>query len=234
MARYIVDLTELSSSSFASGDFMEVWHAAGGSNRSKKLRLDRFAMLTGAAFTGNVSTTGTFSTPSADLGNSNENLGLGIGRNSNASPAPGVIALSKSTGGTSLRLYFDDSDILRSRSGTVTNANFASGTVIGAQTSALDYKDVLGEPDRDGLWERITQGAASVRRFVYKAHVDADGYVGARPFGGEEFAGVVVDYAPHYGMDRDAEHPAGKALNEINILGDLLLAVDWLAGRIAG
>ena len=56
---------------------------------------------------------------------------------------------------------------------------------------------------------------------------------GPRPYGGEEFSGVVVDYAARYGMDRDAAHPAGKSLNTINSTGDLLIAVNYLAGRVA-
>lgn len=70
---------------------------------------------------------------------------------------------------------------------------------------------------------RVRLGAEAVRRFVYRS--------GA--FGGEEFEGVVTDLAPAYGMDRDEEQPAGKSLNEIQILGDLLRMVDSLAQRVA-
>lgn len=70
--------------------------------------------------------------------------------------------------------------------------------------------------------ERVRLGAEAVRRFVYRS--------GA--FGGEEFEGVVTDLAPAYGMDRDEEQPAGKSLNEIQILGDLLRMVDSLAQRV--
>lgn len=247
MPRYIVDLTELSSSSFASGDFVEVWHAAGGSNRSKKLRLDRFAMLAGAAFTGAVSVTGVATgnlaveMTSQDLSNGTGPF-LAAGRNSNGStPAPGGIRFARANGGAVAFLYIDNSDIFRFLSGGAgagpTSANFTSGAVVGAQTSSLDKKDVLGDPDLDGLWKRINIGAAAVRRFVYKRHdwVDEDtGAIveGERPFGGEEFSGIIVDWAPHYGMDRDADHPAGKALNEINLLGDLLLAVADLHAEV--
>ena len=65
--------------------------------------------------------------------------------------------------------------------------------------------------------------AAAVRRFTYKNG----------SFGGEEFSGLVVDYAPRYGMDRDADHPAGKSLNVVTAIGDLMIAVDYLAGRVA-
>jgi hypothetical protein len=45
---------------------------------------------------------------------------------------------------------------------------------------------------------------------------------------------VIVDYAPRYGMDRDPAHPAGKSLNLINVVGDLLRAVAWLIEREMG
>jgi len=34
-------------------------------------------------------------------------------------------------------------------------------------------------------------------------------------------------------MDRDADHPAGKSLNVPNAIGDLMIAVDYLARRVA-
>lgn len=235
MARYITDLTELSSSSFASGDFIEVWHAAGGSNRSKKLRLDRFAMLAGAAFTGNVSTSGTFTATGditgARLLTAALDNGTGVGtiarleRNNNAStPAPASVVLRQGNN-TWTTIWSDNSGNLRigGFGSGITSADISSGTVVGTQTSSLDTKDVIGGPDTVSLWERVAQGAAAVRRFAYKS--------GA--FNDEEFSGVVVDYAPHYGMDRDETHPAGKSLNTINAIGDLLLAVSELYERFA-
>lgn len=235
MARYITDLTELSSSSFAAGDFIEVWHAAGGSNRSKKLRLDRFAMLAGAAFTGNVSVSGTLSATSSITGQyvftSVFDNGTGAGtfarleRNNNAStPAPASLILRQGNN-TWSTLWSDNSGNLRigGFASGITSADINSGTVVGTQTSSLDTKDVIGEPDTDSLWGRIASGSQAVRRFAYKS--------GA--FNGEEFSGVVVDYAPHYGMDRDETHPAGKSLNTINAIGDLLLAVSQLNERVA-
>lgn len=68
----------------------------------------------------------------------------------------------------------------------------------------------------------MSAGLWAVRGFTYKS--------GA--FQGARFEGVVVDYAPAYGMDRDTEHPAGKSLNEVNILGDLLRAVAYLTERV--
>ena len=73
----------------------------------------------------------------------------------------------------------------------------------------------------DDVLTAVQAGADAVRRFTYKS--------GA--FNGEEFSGVVTDYAPRYGMDRDVEHPAGKSLNILTVIGDLLLAVANLTER---
>ena len=75
----------------------------------------------------------------------------------------------------------------------------------------------------DAILTHIQAGAAAVRRFVYKSNA----------YNGEEFSGLIVDYAARYGMDRDDEHPAGKSLNVINAIGDLMIAVTDLAGRVA-
>lgn len=147
-----------------------------------------------------------------------------IGRNSSGStPAAANIAL-EDKGGTYYFIWPDDSGNLRIYTGEPTNANDTSGTVVGTQTSSLDSKNVLGTPEPiDSVLAAVAAGAEAVRRFTYKS--------GA--FGGEEFSGVVVDYAPRYGMDRDAEHPAGKALNVVTVIGDLLLVVNDLAARVA-
>jgi hypothetical protein len=238
MARYIADLTELASSTFASGDFVEVWHAAGGSNRSKKLRLDRFAMLaTNNVFAGSINLDNFVSINSFDNGGNRGPI-VEIGRNNNGStPSPGFIRLIRADNGNA-PIWVDNGGLVRVHTvSNITNATMTAGTVVGAQTSSLDSKDIIGEPEIDSLWDRIALGAAAVRRFVYKSSLGWDNegneIVGARPYSGEDFSGVVVDYAPCYGMDRDAAHPAGKSLNEINILGDLLLAVSQLGARVA-
>lgn len=145
-------------------------------------------------------------------------------RNTNAStPAAGTIGM-RDKGGQSYWLWPDDSGVLRIDATLPVNANDTAGTVVGAQTSSLDSKDVLGEPIAIGdVLAAVRAGAEAVRRFTYKSG----------SFNGEEFSGVVVDYAPRYGMDRDDEHPAGKSLNVINAIGDLFLAVRGLAERVA-
>ncbi|MBK8772619.1 MAG: hypothetical protein IPM06_19640 [Rhizobiales bacterium] len=145
-------------------------------------------------------------------------------RNTNAStPAAGTLGL-RDKGGQTYWIWPDDSGVLRIDVNLPVNANDTAGTVVGAQTSSLDSKDIAGEPIAiDDVLAAVRAGAEAVRRFTYKSG----------SFNGEEFSGVVVDYAPRYGMDRDAEHPAGKSLSVITVVGDLLMAVSNLAERVA-
>ncbi len=145
-----------------------------------------------------------------------------VDRNSNAStPAAGYIQLSNRAG-TAYNVWPDSSGNLRIGTSTPTNANDATGTVVGAQTSSLDSKNILGSviAPQEAL-QNILNACAALRRFNYKN--------GA--FNGEEFEGLVIDYSPRYGMDRDAAHPAGKSLNVITLLGDLIQAVAYLAKK---
>ena len=147
-----------------------------------------------------------------------------VGHNSNAgTPAAGYIHLVN-RGGTGYRIWPDATGLLRIHTANPTSAADTAGTVVGAQTSSKDAKTQKGKPeDAAAILAHIAEGAAAVRRFVYKN--------GA--FGGEEFSGLIVDYAPRYGMDRDEAHPAGKSLNVPNAIGDLMIAVDYLARRVA-
>lgn len=146
------------------------------------------------------------------------------GRNSNAlTPAAGHLRLVN-LGGTAYRIWPDTSGNVRIGTSDPTNANDTSGTVVGTQTSSLDAKNITGDPlPAVDILAAVQAGAEAVRRWTYRN--------GA--YNGEEFSGVVVDYAPRYGMDRDAEHPAGKSLNVATVIGDLLLAVANLAERVA-
>lgn len=147
-----------------------------------------------------------------------------IGRNSNAStPGAGSVQLFMNTG-SSRFVWVDATGVARIGSSSPSNANDTGGVAVGSQTSSLDAKTLTGPgPDGAGALAHIAQGAAAVRRFTYK-----DGR-----YSGEEFSGLVVDFAPRYGMDRDEAHPAGRSLNVITALGDLMLAVSYLAGRVA-
>lgn len=158
---------------------------------------------------------------------SNTGPSMFIGRNSNAStPAAGSFRLSQHSG-TSRYFWLDNSGLFRVHTGGPTNATDTAGTVVGDQTSALAAKDVLPSVATIAeIWDRIRTGAEAVRRFTYKS--------GA--YNNQEFEGVVIDYAPEYGKDKDSEdpeYPAGKALNEVTIIGDLLRAVADLAARVA-
>ena len=154
----------------------------------------------------------------------NDGPNVFIGNNSNAStPAAGYVNLVN-RGGTGYRIWPDATGLLRIHTANPTSATDTAGTVVGAQTSSKDAKTQRGKPeDAAAILAHIAEGAKAVRRFVYKN--------GA--YGGEEFSGIVVDYAPRYGMDRDADHPAGRSLNIVNAIGDLLIAVDYLARRVA-
>lgn len=149
---------------------------------------------------------------------------IGVLRNSNAStPAAGSIVL-RNRAATDYFIWPDASGNLRIHSGQPTNATDGAGTVVGAQTSSLDSKNIVGDPiSIDEVLVAVKAGADAVRRFTYKSGAYND----------EEFSGLVTDYAPRYGMDRDADHPAGKALNTITVIGDLLLAVNNLVERVA-
>lgn len=147
------------------------------------------------------------------------------GRNSYASgPAAGFVRLENKDG-TYYSLWPDASGNLRIlATSRPTNANDTAGTVVGAQTSSKDAKRLQAKSKRlpiDDVLAAVREGAEAVRRFTYKS--------GA--FNNEEFEGVVVDYAPRYGLDRDDTHPAGKSLNVVVAIGDLLRAVAWLVER---
>jgi hypothetical protein len=146
-----------------------------------------------------------------------------IGRNNNAStPAAGTIRMTTIA---NIGRYFwvDAAGLWRVHTAAPTNATDTAGAVVGDQTSALVAKTVLKDMSNlDDVFQRVAAGADAVRRFVYNS--------GA--YNSQEFEGVVVDYAPEYGKDKDADFPAGKALNEVTIVGDLLRAVANLATRV--
>lgn len=147
---------------------------------------------------------------------------VNIGRNSNAStPASGHIII-RNLNNQYYSLWVDASANLRIVAGAQpTNATDTGGTVVGTQTSMAAAKHLFDDvtPIGEVLASIQQAAAAAVKRFTYRS--------GA--FNGEAFEGVVTDLAPRYGMDRDDEHPAGKSLNEITLLGDLVRAVAWIA-----
>ncbi len=169
---------------------------------------------------------GVVATGACTIGSYDNGTGAGpylyIGRNNNATtPAPGhVHALDKNA--VSRYLWIDSSGIVRTHTAAPTSTD-TGGTVVGTQTSSLDSKIIAGEPlPAAQILAAVQAGAEAVRRFTYRSG----------SFNGEEFSGVVVDYAPRYGMDRDEDHPAGKSLNVATVIGDLLIAVANLAQRV--
>lgn len=153
-------------------------------------------------------------------------MNIGLDRNTNAgTPAAGYVSM-QDLGGTFRRIWPDASGDLRIHNASPTNANDMAGTVVGDQSSHIDYKNILGEPISDAeALDFVCEAAAQVARFVYKS--------GA--YNGEEFSGIVLDgdTKARYGMDADGEHAAGKSLNVINAIGDLFLVVRNLSERVA-
>lgn len=252
----INDLTDIGVA-IASADFVPVWDVSGAASR-KVSRADFMGgVLTGGGtvataghtltvpdtgtavlrniantfsaaqtFQGTITQSGTGVSLDATGGDNGAGGGryITLGRNNNGStPASGHIRIARLSG-TVHFIWPDNSGNLRIHNAEPTNAADTAGTVVGAQTSSLDAKHLLGgESGIDDVLAAVRAGSEAVRRFIYR-----DG-----SFGGEEFEGVVVDYAPRYGMDRDAEHPAGKSLNLVTVVGDLLRAVAYLADRVA-
>lgn len=162
--------------------------------------------------------------PAVDGGNNALGPYVEIGRNTNGTkPGSGFVRLTARTG-TTYRVWPDNTGVLRIHTADPIYDNDVLGTVVGAQTSSLDAKKLLGVPvsPDEALASVCTSAEQAIKRFVYKN--------GA--FDGEEFSGLVVDFAPRYGMDRDEAHPHGKALNVINAVGDLMLAVKALNDRL--
>lgn len=156
---------------------------------------------------------------SYDAGNGAIAPQVRIGRNSNASaPAAGSLAVA-ARDGTVCFIWVDNSGNVRlSTASAPTNSTDTSGVVIGTQTSmaaAKNISEALPDPTDAllGVWRAAKSG---LRAWSYKS----GGY------NGEFFPnGIVTDLAPRYGMDRDAEHPAGKSLNIPVAIGDLMAAV---------
>ena len=226
MPRYIENLNECTDPT--SGDwFWMVDTSASASDKDRKVDVGRFPRLAVAnTFTANQTITAGSGASALNLTGTDNGSSYGavisLGRNSNAStPAAGWIQMVDK-GNTPYSVWPDDSGVLRIGTAAPTYANDSAGTVVGAQTSSLAAKELLGgESGIETVLAAVQAGAQAVRRFRYHS--------GA--FNREAFEGVVVDFAPRYGMDRDVDHPAGKSLNEITVIGDLLRAVAWLVER---
>jgi len=243
-----VTITQLTSigAGLDSADEVPIWDVSGGVSRKTTVAQMNVGLATlagGNSFTGmqvvaSQDGVATFQIANADLGSGTGPM-LYIGRNTNATtPAPGALYIGKVNPFGNCYLWPDDSGIWRTAlNAAVTSANRNGGTVVGAQTSALDAKDLIGEvASIEDVLKAVQKGAKAVRRFKYKAQNtdsrdEETKRTRSRPFNGEAFEGVVIDFAPRYGMDEDEAHPAGKSLNMVNAIGDLLRAVAWLVER---
>ncbi|MBI4427510.1 MAG: hypothetical protein HY562_00145 [Ignavibacteriales bacterium] len=116
-------------------------------------------------------------------------------------------------------LWVDDADVLRIKS-TYPTSN-TDGGVVGAQTSSLDAKHIVGEfTDYEYALSAILE--APLFNFSYKS--------GA--YHNQTFTGLITDYSPVFGMDRDSAHPGGKSLNEITAIGYLFAAIKEQQSKI--
>lgn len=163
-----------------------------------------------------------FQLDSADLGNGVVGPYIYIKGNTNATQASSGSIVLDDRAGNPRSFWVDAANNLRTHSSSPTNfATDTSGTVVGTQTSSLDSKNVIGEfTDHDGALAAIL--ATPLYDFVYKS----------RSFNGEKFTGIITNYAPIFGMDRDESHPAGKSLNEITAIGYTFAAFKALTRRI--
>lgn len=157
----------------------------------------------------------------ADVG-AGGSIFMQIGRNSNATNASGFLRIFGKTGNAN-DIWADASaapGILRIGNATGT-ATDTGGSVVGAQTSSLDQKDVI-EQLISG--EEALQVIASTPlfRFRYK-----DGRLG-----GGEYLGIITDYSPVFGADPDEGHPNGRILNEVNAHGYAMAAIQALLQRV--
>ena len=154
---------------------------------------------------------------------------INISPNNNGStPAAGTINLRTSAAAQRF-LWNDTSNLLRTHTAAPSSGGGVAdtaGTVVGSQSSHVKFKEVLGGPVADGeALAALVAAAADVKRFRYKS--------GA--YNGQEFSGLVLDGETlhRYGEDGDAEHPAGKSLNVINAIGDMMLALREVERRLA-
>ena len=160
MPRYLEQLNECTDPT--SGDWLGIVDvSAGATDKDRKVDVGKFARLA-AANTFTAAQTISYNTPALTLtstgvgspritltgGDFGTDRGciLSLGRNSNVdTPAAGYIYLMTRTG-SSQRLWADNTGLLRIGGVDPVFANDTAGTVVGAQTSSLDAKTVLGDP----------------------------------------------------------------------------------------
>lgn len=149
---------------------------------------------------------------------------LSVGHNTSGSGAAGNIALVARSG-TAAYVWVDGSGNVRINAAPPTENNSTvadtGGTVVGAQSSSLDSKILLGTSvsPRQAL---DTMLRTPVRQFVYRN--------GA--YNGTKFTGIVADWSPEFAMDPDQAHPNGRSFNPVNGFGYTVQAIKELESQI--
>ena len=184
---------------------------------------------------------------SKDFGSSTRGPTIAIGRNSSAGLESAAIFRLTERLGTEYHFWVDNAGDLR-----ILGANSppsvadTAGTVVGTQTSSLAEKN-LGPEFTDWKLALSELLRTPVYNFTYK-----DG-----KYNNEVFTGIVTDFSPLFGMDREPmaldpatgnlvipEHaplgasivdtrPEGKSLNQVSLNGYLILAIKELERRLA-
>ncbi len=116
--------------------------------------------------------------------------------------------------GSNRHLWVDVSGNLRYKGSDPTYDT--DGTAVGTQTSSLDTKNIIKEfTDNKKALDQVIK--TPLFNFTYKNHAF-----------NQSFIGLVTDYSPIFGMDRDKKHPAGKSLNVVTTLGYLIASIKEL------
>lgn len=164
--------------------------------------------------------------PGAYGGGAVAGASLTVGRNQTGSGAAGFVLFNDKNNGASC-VWLDAAGNLRIISGSSGPTESGSisdtgGTVVGAQTSSRDMKDVLGLfIDRPVALRTVLD--TPLYRWKYKPNSGIQG---------EEFMGIITDESPMFGMDRDEAHPGGRSLNVPNAIGLLVASVQELKLQI--
>jgi hypothetical protein len=201
-----------------------------------KSGVNRIDVAIGGVFAFSMLESGTgafqFFLSGGDNGASNGSF-VSIARNTNATTPAGGNIRFVDKGGTIYYVHADDAGTMRVGTTNPINSADTTNGAIGLQASSLSVKDVIGKVSIEDVLTGIAQGASAVRRFKYKAiKSETKGIKATRPFNGEEFSGIIVDYAPRYGTDKSDENPHGQSLNTINAIGDLMIATDYLIKKV--
>ena len=146
---------------------------------------------------------------------------LEVGRNSSGNGAPGIVNLLDKSG-NSHAIWSDTSNVLRINTSFPTeDAGDTGGTIVGTQTSSLDSKNITAE-FTDNAEALSTILGTPLYNFTYKS--------GA--LNNQEFTGIITDYSPVFGMDRDAAHPGGKSFNPVSAFGYTVAAFKQLYAEL--